>query len=170
MTGLSKAIAGVLLLVLPAAASATVYWRVNGVFSDGTLLSGTFAINQYGFLSAASLTTEANAPFTGFTYAPGNSSESNGATYVDFQPSFQSDLHLVLANDLSHASVNPIAAGSYECQASFNCYNATGGHTRYLTSGTATVPEPASWALLGAGFAAVGGAARRLRRAAARAA
>jgi hypothetical protein len=158
---------GSAMLVLPSAATADVTWRVNGVFDDGTALTGTFAINPYGFLDTAALTTAAQAPFAGFTYTPANSSTGTTPTAIDFQPGYTSDLHLVFAANLSHPGTNNIVSG-YECIGSYSCFQAA-GTVRTLVSGVATVPEPASWALLTLGFAVTGGVlrARRAIRAAA---
>ncbi len=52
-----------------AEAKADILWTVNGAFTDGTAVTGTFSINQYGYLeNNFSLTTHASGAFRGFTY------------------------------------------------------------------------------------------------------
>ena len=151
----------------PAAASADTTWLVNATFTDGTPVTGKFTLDTYGYLTSASLTTEPFGAFPGYTYTLADSSVSNGDFYVDFQPGYQGDLHLVFADDLTVPSENNpiVAAGaSYECQGSFSCYDLGGGETRFIGSGSAAfVPEPAAWALALVGFAGLGAALRRRR-------
>ena len=125
---------GSAMLVLSSAATADVAWRVNGIFDDGTALTGTFTINPYGFLDTAALTTAAQAPFAGFTYTPGDSSTGTTPTAIDFQPGYTSDLHLVFAANLSHPGTNAIVSG-YECVGSYSCFDAGGGQVRTLVVG-----------------------------------
>jgi hypothetical protein len=150
-------------LALPGAAVADVHWRVNGVFDDGTTLTGTFDIDTYGYLGPSALTTQAQGTFPGFTYTLGDSSAGNTATAIDFERGYTGDLHLVFASNLSSGGTNPIVSG-YECVGSYSCYNASGGTIRNLVSGVATVPEPAGWVLLVTGFALAGGTLRAQRR------
>jgi len=154
----------------PAVASAT-EWLVNATFDDGTTLTGTFTVNVYGYLESANLQTDTNGVFTAFDYTTADSSVATGTFppyYIDFQPGYQSDLHVVFADALTvGAPNNPIETGgsSYECQGSFSCFDLGGGNTRYIESGFASeVPEPATWALALVGFAGLGAALRGRRR------
>jgi hypothetical protein len=150
----------------PAAASADTTWLVNATFTDGAPLTGTFTIDQYGYLTSANLTTGANGAFPGYTYTLADSYVSSGDLFVDFQPGYENDLHLVFADNLIVGlQNNPIVDGaSYECQGSFSCYDLGGGDTRFIGSGSANyVPEPAAWALALVGFGGLGAALRRRR-------
>jgi hypothetical protein len=150
----------------PSMASADTRWLVDATFDDGTTLTGTFTINVYGFLESANLETETNGAFTGFDYTTADSYYSNGNFYVDFQPGYTQDLHLEFANTLTTGSQNNLIIGgengpSYECEGSYSCYIPMGGDTRYIASGFADeVPEPATWALMLAGFGGLGMALR----------
>ncbi|QYE35890.1 hypothetical protein KZX46_08065 [Polymorphobacter sp. PAMC 29334] len=168
MTRFFKRLAIAAILVLPAAADASV-WKINGVFSDGTALAGRFSFNVYGFLDTAHLTTKAQGVFTGATYAVPSDSASNTAFGLDVnQHDYTADLHLGFVSDITTATGSvALLTSSYECRGSGNCYNASGGDVRYLVSGVATVPETATWVMLvaGLGFAGVALRYRRLTRA-----
>jgi hypothetical protein len=160
-----------LIAAAPSIANADVHWVVNGAFDDGGSVSGFFDINVYGFLNGFDLTTTDGSTEDGFEYTPLNSYYSNGTFYVDAQPQYQADLHLAFLNDLGVPSANnPLLGGSpgpsWECQGSFSCYIPEQGDIRYVSQGyaTALVPEPASWALMLAGFAGLGAGLRLARR------
>jgi hypothetical protein len=174
MTGLKTlGVAALLsgLALWPAAASANTEWLVNATFDDSTSLSGTFVVDAYGYVVSANLQTETNGVFTAFDYTTTDSYVATGVSipyYIDFQPGYQSDLHVVFADALTVGTADNsivIDPASYECQGSFSCYDLGGGNTRFIESGSAVaVPEPAAWALLLAGFAGLGGALRARRR------
>ena len=157
-------------VALPAAADASVIWNVNGTFSDGTSLTGSFTTNVYGYVETWDLFTQANGPFSALEYNPSTSYSSSGFNFVDFQPGYQSDLHLEFADNLTVPGPHNfiVDAVSYECQNSFSCYIPAIGPTRYLTGGVAdfasTVPEPATWAMLILGFGMTGAALRMAGR------
>lgn len=155
-------------LMLPAVADAKI-WKIAGVFSDGSTLVGRFSLNSYGFLDTAHLTTQANGVFTGATYAVPSDSASNTSFSIDVnQANYSDDLHLSFASDITLAAGTvALRTTSYECRGSGSCYNAGGGDVRYLVSGIATVPEPATWVMLvaGLGFAGASFRYRRLGRA-----
>jgi hypothetical protein len=152
------------------AGKADVVWTVQGTFSDGTKLTGTFTTNVYGFIEDGySLTTQAYGKFAGFTYTSSNSYFNNGTFFVDFQPGWHQDLSLAFLDNLGVPNANnPMVGGapgpSFECQDSFTCYLAGGGPdqtgggpVRYLDSGFASaVPEPATWAMMLLGFLGIG--------------
>jgi len=172
--GLFAVFAAAMMLLLNTAttAKADVVWTVSGTFDDGTTLTGSFTTNVYGFLEDNySLTTQSEGAFTGFTYNSSDSYFSNGTFYVDFQPGYEQDLHLVFADSLSVPNLNnPLVGGgpSYECQGSFSCYIPAGGPIRYIDAGFASaVPEPATWAMMLLGFLGMGlvGYRRSARRA-----
>ena len=160
------ATAMMLLLNTATTAKADVVWTVSGTFDDGTTLTGTFTTDVYGYLEHNySLTTQSEGAFTDFTYNPSDSYFSNGTFYVDFQPRYEQDLHLVFADSLSVPNLNnPLVGGgpsgggpSYECQGSFSCYIPSGGPIRYIDAGFASaVPEPATWAMMLLGFLGMG--------------
>jgi len=157
-------------LALPATADAAVIWNVAGTFSDGTALTGSFTTDVYGFVQTWDLFTQANGSFSAFEYNPSTSYLGSGNFFVDFQPNYQGDLHLEFADDLTVPSPHNfiVDAASFECQDSYSCFVPAQGPTRYLTGGAAdfaaTVPEPATWALLILGFGLTGASLRRSRR------
>jgi hypothetical protein len=170
------------------AAKADVQWTVTGTFDDGATLSGVFDINMYGQFSSFDLTTSSvaatpdHAAYPGFEYKLGGDGMQSWAapTFVEFEIDYQTTLHLQFTDGLSTAVTdNPIVIGpSFECMGSYDCFDLQNGPTRYLTSGSAVartvaddlgrgggnpVPEPASWALMIAGFG-MSGALLRARR------
>ena len=187
--GLGAAAAAAVLAVA-GAADAAVTWNITGVFNDGGTLSGTITLNVYDFLQKDfTLTTTAGSLESGFTYTASDSYFSNTnpsyapkPIYIDFEPQYQSDLHIQFANDLGVAApVDKIVGGlggpSFECIHSWSCPGPgmPGYAVRYLVSGQATlvggpvagppglgaaVPEPATWAFLVLGVGAVGSALR----------
>jgi len=162
---------GVTTLVAPARADVT--WLVNGLFSDGSTLSGSFSLNQYGFVSAIDLTTQDAGSLTGVHYILGASyPASNGDAYLESDPGpYTGALRLNFDGAIADVGNAPdtgtvsILSTSFECQDSQGCSSAS-GNTRYLVSGTATtgsVPEPATWGMMILGFGMVG-AGLRVRR------
>jgi hypothetical protein len=149
-------------------ARADILWTVDGTFTDGTTVTGTFSINTYGYLdNNFSLTTQAKGDFGAFNYTASDSYYSNGTFYVDAQPGYQQDLHLAFLYALTNPNPNnPIVGGnpgpSYECINSYSCYVPSGGEVRYIDSGFASsVPEPSTWAMMILGFLGIGFAAYR---------
>jgi len=148
-------------------AKADVVWDVNATFDDGTVLTGAFSINVYGYLDGAYLTTQTKGPFTGFTYTASDSYVANNSIFIQLQPGYTSDLQIQFTNSLSVPSLNNSIAGgegqnSYECQGSYSCYVPAGGVVRYIASGSAdgtigpAVPESSTWVMLVLGFAGLG--------------
>ena len=101
---------------------------------------------------------------------------------LDFAPQWSNDLHIQFANDLGVAAPTDQIIGGYqgpsfECLNSWSCPapgNLPDYAVRYLVSGEATlvgatVPEPATWAVMMLGLGGIGAAlrARRQRAAAA---
>jgi len=149
------------------AANASVVWDVSATFSDGATLTGTFTINQYGYLQSADLVTTGMGAFSGYTYTLADSYISTGTNYIDFEPGYTSDLHLQFAGNLTDpvADNSIILASSYECFGSYSCYDAGGGTIRYLvgTPSAEEVPEPAIWTMLLLGFLSLGAMLRLSR-------
>ncbi len=182
------AAAATMALAAAAPASADVHWTVSGVFQDGGTLTGWFNINVYGELGAFDLFTQGGG-FSDFEYTSADPTDytkagSHGGPpfypyiapyFVDFQPGYHQDLHLVFDKPLDTQSANnPLIVGnpgpSYECIKSYSCYIPSidyGGSVRYLSEGTASAPEPAAWALMIGGFGLAGAALRARRKLAA---
>ena len=155
------------------AAQADVTWYVTGTFDDGGTLSGYFTVDVYGYPTTDySITTTGGTSYAGLSYKPiaesglNSSNPDNTPALVVFSQDFTAEnLYLNFADLLKTGSAhNPITTGSYECD------NFCGGAPlRTLTSGFASidpipsVPEPASWALMIAGFGLTGAAVRRAK-------
>jgi hypothetical protein len=150
-------------------------YNLSGTFTDGGTLSGCFYINVYGYLDRSvpwSITTTTGTVLSGYTYDVADAYLATGSNYIDVEPGYTQDLHLVFTNSLSTTGSNPIVvASSFECDGSYSCFDLGGGTVRYLTpgsspAGSGSVPEPASWALMILGMG-VGGSVLRRRRPAA---
>lgn len=150
----------------PVGAQATVVFNVNGTFQGGGTLTGTFSTNNsFTALEAVNLTATAFGTNTYTNVA--SASVSILPLFMQFNlvtPLRQ--LHLIFSPTLS-ASGATIAAGSYEAQGNLNNFrNLSGTVTAATPSGA--VPEPATWAMMLTGFAAVGWGMRRKQRPSAR--
>jgi hypothetical protein len=158
-------------LLAGSAAQADVHWYVTGHFDDGAALSGWFDINQYGFIANSDVTTSDGSAFVGAHYATPGISTSNTATSLSYFPNLYVDgMTLNFAGDLNvGAPTNALLTTSYECRTNYCAQNSS--VFRYIVSGYASVnpisdvPEPASWAMMIAGFGLAGAAMRRTRRA-----
>jgi len=153
-------------------AKADVVWTLTDVpLDDGTLLSGHFSVNVYGFLSDWSLTTTGGT-LPGAAYLPVINSVDVTPTTVGFLPPgnpYQGILFLTFEGPLTVASAhNDIVGGkhgpSYECFG-WLCDPSLGasGTIRYVLGGpqsfasaVAPVPEPSTWAMMILGFLGVG--------------
>ncbi len=177
------------LAAAPSTASAAdvfTHWAVNGVFDDGGTVSGIFDIDVYGYIRSATFDLKtAGGDLTPFEYTHNTAYHASGTVpgpdyntyvapfYIDLQPGYAQDLHLVFQSPLTVSIGNNVLLGgfqgpSYECQNSYSCY-VPQGDIRYIVSGSArssgiAVPEPAAWALMLTGFAGMGAMLRRSRR------
>ena len=168
---MGAAMARTLIASAPAQA-VTLNWTLQGVqFNDGGTASGTFSTDSTsGNLISFNIATTAGSTLAGAIYDPATSFifgdnfySANSFLLATTTPFAKPYLNLSFANPLTSGGVNMlnlggILAGSWECM---NC-----SPIRNVTAGYATtVPEPASWALMIAGFGLTGAAMRRRRTA-----
>jgi hypothetical protein len=172
-------LAGGLAGIAPASADAVI--SLNNVqFADGGTASGDFSLNVLNYLSGESIVTTVGTTgsplFPGVSYDPAFQTLHNP---TDLTVAFQSDaytwnlvLDFVTVMTGATAGIDELVpgagtpgnyTGSYEeCTLSF-CGGLSYQAARFITSGSAQVPEPASLTILG--FAAMASfAARRLPR------
>ena len=182
----SRLAAAAFLALAASSAPADTIYHVYASFVGGGTLTGSFSLNQYGYLADRDLVSTAGGSYPGFTYtnlnnssnSPGNPADS--PFFVAFFPvdpatqitDYKSQLRLAFAHtltDTSQATYNILADSSFECAGGFGCQFALPDNTvtpRFIAQGYATtdVPEPATWGLMVAGFGAVGAAMRLSRR------
>ncbi len=174
------------LAAAPTSASADTHWLVNGVFDDGGKVTGSFDIDIYGYIVRDTFDLKTSGGgLTPFEYTQDTAYSASGSVpgpdyntyvapfYIDLQPGYAQDLHLVFQSPLTvpighNALLGGFQGPSYECQNSYSCY-VPQGDIRYIASGSAradgvAVPEPAAWALMLTGFAGMGAMLRRSRR------
>ena len=185
--------AAALLTLAGSAAQADTIWDVFATFDDQTTLSGSFTIDQYGYLTDRAITTQAGPTLAGFAYTNDNNSRANtdpttnSPYFISLipakdaagpnQPQYTAQLRLDFEHtltDLSQLQYSIITNDktSFECFGDFGCSAAspTGGTARYVVSGYArqasagAAPEPATWATMLVGFGLVGASMRRPSR------
>ncbi|WP_298281536.1 PEP-CTERM sorting domain-containing protein [uncultured Bradyrhizobium sp.] len=149
---------------------ADIVWTLTDVpLNDGTLLSGHFSINVYGYLNPDWQLTTQNGTLPGASYLPVINSVDVTSNTVGFLPPgspYQGILFLTFQDPLTVANAhNSIVGGvpgpSYECFG-YQCDPSLGpvGVIRYVANGplsfASSVPEPSTWAMLILGFLAMG--------------
>lgn len=147
-------------------AKADVMYIVNGSFDDGTTLTGSFLVNQYGFLSDWDLKTT-NGIVGAYEYTPATTFTSdcdgNCIFFGNVLPAaYDGGLQLTFANPLGSAALDPIIGGSGGPSWQNLSFTALAPPIRFIEDGVAAaVPEASTWAMLLLGFLGIGVLAHR---------
>jgi hypothetical protein len=166
------------LLAVGTAAKADVVWTLTDVpLSDGGLLSGTFTINVYGYIteSSVSVTTTPGSILAGDSYSAvpvaaninnvgGTGLPDNVVQFFSTTNGYTGSMQLTFANALTSPGIDPIVGGiggpSWECATGFGCPPYNGTPIRFVDDGRSSfasaVPEPATWAMMILGFLGMG--------------
>jgi hypothetical protein len=157
---LTAALAAAAFLV-PASVQAAMIFNVSGTFIEGGTLTGSFTTNDdLTALEAVDITTTTTQT-SHYTLASASFSNLSDSMQLKlFSPNRL--LNLVFDPSLSPSGVTNLGSQSYQVQG--NIQNSdrkylTGTVTAANTSGA--VPEPETWAMMLAGFAAIGWGMRR---------
>lgn len=150
--------------IVPASAQATVVFNVNGTFSNGATLTGTFSTDD-----ARSSITAVNLVSTllgGATYTDASKAASSVLpNFLQIKVNSPDRLLLLSFSPALSATGATIASNSYEWQGNdHNFYLLSGSVTAAAASTAAAVPEPATWAMMLIGFGAIGLAMRNSRK------
>jgi hypothetical protein len=150
------------------------YTVENATFDDGTSLTGYFILNQYDQLASWDLTTVTGTNGTGtvagFEYTPSTTFLSGGCVtspcfVFGRAPTYFGSLQLAFVNTLPLFGTDP-----FDLNNSWETYSfgSPGVPVRFLQSGdvVASIPEPATWAMMVIGFAGLGFAGYRTTQAA----
>lgn len=149
------------------AQAASIVWTLSNVtFDDGATASGTFTVDSVtGQTTSVNISTTAGL-LSAFTYDGMNSQIFSNNLFPNsflaaHVPNIDRYLNLTFTGLLTAPGSNPLALGIFPNPSSFECNNCN--VVRYAISGlaTAAVPEPATWAMMIAGFGLVGAAMRR---------
>jgi len=150
-----------------------VYTLTNIPLSDGGLLNGTFAINQYGYIdnSVTDVTTTAGSilgagSYTGIYNTLINNPSDTVVTFEGDTDPYGLSLVLTFKYNLATVGgIDPIIGGiggpSYEDCAGYGGCGSSG--IRYV--GVSAVPETSTWAMMLIGFGLIGLQLRRRRSA-----
>jgi hypothetical protein len=153
------------------ASKADVTYITTGTFDDSSSLSGQITVNVYGYVDLASLQlTTLSGAISGYVYtattADPDGCGANCIGYGRTSPPYFGGLQLTFANPLGSPGSDPIIGGGGGPSWENLSYTIGGPPVRFLVSGVATaVPEPATWAMLIAGFVGLGAAGYRRARA-----
>jgi hypothetical protein len=167
------ALAAVGVVAGPPASKADVTYIVSGTFDDSTTLSGKFTVNVYGYVELSSLDlTTSNGTISSYVYtgatADPDGCGTNCVGYGRTSPPYFGGPQLTFTNPLGSPGPDPIIVGEGGPSWENLSYSVGGPPIRFLATGIATpVPEPATWAMLIAGFAGLGAVGYRRARAAA---
>ena len=148
-------------------------YDITGVFNDGGMLSGSFTIDQYGYLAEPTdVKTTDGSIMNGqlYTLPPQPSALGfqpiTSANSVEFTYNYSPTLQITFQYALGSVKVDPFditPADSFECIAASG--NWCAGPGRDFVSGEATItPVPATLPLLAGGLGLVGVFARRKKR------
>jgi hypothetical protein len=146
---------------------ADVTYIVTGTFDDTTALTGSFTVDVYGYVELASLNlTTVPGTITGYSYTASTADPDGCGTdcigYGRTTPPYFGGLQLTFEHPLGSPGPDPIVVGEGGPSWENLSYAIAGPPIRYIATGVATpVPEPATWAMLLAGFAGLGFAGYR---------
>ncbi len=169
---------------LPVSAARATGWDITSLtFEDGGTATANFDVDVYGYLSggalAATATTTAGTILPGDTYdytivAASISNSGKTVTFYSSTLGYEGFLSLTFIDPVTTGTpgVDPVRVGagpgaSYEC----DVWGCATGSIRYFQAAPVdggyptAVPEPATWVMMGLGFAGLGFAGYRGRKA-----
>lgn len=161
---------GLVLSPIPGAQANPISWTLRNVtFDDGGTAFGTFTTDPAtGDLRGFDITTTPGAVLGGYTYTPlttnfssNNLNQPNSFIVGNDTQQIRTYIQLTFVHPLTGGlAVDPIIPGNPPFAAySFECNDCN--PFRFVESGDAVAPEPATLAIFGIGLAGLGAAIRR---------
>jgi hypothetical protein len=147
------------------ATAGTIDWTLQNVtFTDGGTATGSFSTDSTtGLLTALDITTSVDSTLgLGTTFDLASVSFNASNTFVMSIPGDQFSLDF--ANALSTPGADPLLSGPINQEDSHSAVRFVGGGDAVGVLETPSVPEPATFALLGAGVAGLAVLRRRKAR------
>jgi hypothetical protein len=168
----AAALAGMAATAMATPVTFPIVWDLNAVqFSDGGKASGSFSINQFGFIQTFDITTTNGSSIVqGFHYTPDINATINAPSdtitiFNHDNPDYLGFLQLTFENPLTTpSSDDPIVAFSFECNGFQQLDGSCLSTERTVLSGSASslaVPEPMTLALFGTSLLGLGFLRRR---------
>jgi hypothetical protein len=146
--------------IIPTSENDNLLLALNSAPSINFVLDGTYNISEISILSAFQNNFIPGNLVSALVTIGANSAQVAATGFGPACTAFLCNDKLVLPGSLSSLATNSFTLSNFVAQGSFSGFTAL-GEVVVVGNGADVVPEPASWAMLIAGFGLVGAAMRR---------